>query len=120
MQGGDLHEALMDAHSGAQRASLLSWHRQGAKLALDIAKGLESLHARKVSNGTYACTDAHTENHILDTAKGLESLHARKVSSGIHARTEKHILTHIWLNVDSVIDACNGVCLSFAGPAAHT
>ncbi|KAL0044626.1 hypothetical protein WJX82_003477 [Trebouxia sp. C0006] len=48
MEGGDLHEALMDAHSGAQRASLLSWHRQGAKLALDIAKGLESLHARKI------------------------------------------------------------------------
>lgn len=89
LQGGDLHEALTDAHSGAQGAGLLSWHRQGAKLALDIAKGLESLHARKVS-------------------------------SGIHAYTEKHILTHICLNAVSVIDACNSVCLSFAGPAVHT
>ena len=81
VQGGDLHEALMDNHSGAQGAGLLSWHRQGAKVALDIAKGLESLHVRKVSNVTYAYTDAHTKSHILDIAKGLESLHAWKVST---------------------------------------
>lgn len=49
MEGGDLHEALMNAGCGAQGAGLqlLRWKRQGAKLALDIAKGLESLHARK-------------------------------------------------------------------------
>ncbi len=92
VQGGDLHEALMDAHTGAQGTGLLSWHRRGAKVALDIAKGLESLHARKVSNVTHAHTDAHTEKHILDTAKGLQSLHACKVSSVTYAHTENHIL----------------------------
>ncbi len=59
VQGGDLHEALMDVRCGAQGAGLLSWHRQGAKLALDIAKGLESLHARKVSSVTHAYTEIH-------------------------------------------------------------
>jgi len=63
VQGGDLHEALMDARSGAQGAGLLSWNRQGAKLALDIAKGLESLHARKVSSVTYAYIAIHMFTH---------------------------------------------------------
>ena len=59
VQGGDLHVALMDACCGAKGASLLSWTKQGAKLALDIATGLQSLHARKVSSVTYAYTEIH-------------------------------------------------------------
>ena len=56
----------MDAGCGAQGAGLqlLRWKRQGAKLALDIAKGLESLHARKVSSVTYACVATHMFIHM--------------------------------------------------------
>ena len=63
-QGGDLHEALMSVRCGAQGAGLLSWNRQGAKLALDIAKGLEFLHARKVSTVICAQLEIHVCTHI--------------------------------------------------------
>ncbi|KAL0033053.1 hypothetical protein WJX77_012670 [Trebouxia sp. C0004] len=39
------HPNVVQFHEGA---GLLSWNRQGASLALYIAKGLESLHARKI------------------------------------------------------------------------
>ncbi len=49
MKGGDLHEALMDLNSSGPGESSMTWYNLGAKIALDIARALEFLHARKVS-----------------------------------------------------------------------
>ncbi|KAL0039348.1 hypothetical protein WJX79_004186 [Trebouxia sp. C0005] len=69
MEGGDLHEALMSVRCGAQGAGLLSWNRQGAKLALDIAKGLEFLHARKIVH-----CDIKTKNVLLNKGCSIAKL----------------------------------------------
>ena len=47
-QGGDLHEALMQHDSSKVHQESVTWYNGGAKIALDVAHGLEYLHGRKV------------------------------------------------------------------------
>ena len=48
LQGGDLHEALMQHDSSKAHQESVTWYNGGAKIALDVAHGLQYLHGRKV------------------------------------------------------------------------
>ena len=48
LQGGDLHEALMQHDCSKLRQESITWYNRGAKIALDVARGLQYLHGRKV------------------------------------------------------------------------
>ena len=69
MQGGDLNNALKELSI----APLLTWYNHGAKIALDIIKGLQFLHSHNVSLGSallacYLCSILHQPLHTWQHA----------------------------------------------------
>ncbi len=58
-QGGDLRSALAEDHAGR-----LGWYRQGRGIALDVARGVASLHSHKITH-----RDLKSPNILLDKVR---------------------------------------------------
>lgn len=58
-QGGDLLTALAEDHAGR-----LGWYRQGRGIAMDVAKGVASLHSHKITH-----RDLKSPNILLDKVR---------------------------------------------------